>query len=142
MAHEEPFAFAPAPIRYAPNAYRFMTGTPNIPALYAARSGYEIILEIGVDAIRENSQKQTQRLIELADAAGLKVNCVRDPARRGGTVTLDVPDGKRMVEQLGERGVLADYRPGAGIRIAPHFYTTDAEIERTVAEITSLASAR
>jgi len=138
MAHQEPFAFAPAPIRYAPNAYRFMTGTPNIPALYAARSGYEIVLEVGVENIRAHSTAQTQRLIELADAAGLKVNCVRDPARRGGTVTIDVPNGKRIVEQLGDRGVLVDYRPGAGIRIAPHFYTSDAELEHTIAELSAL----
>jgi kynureninase len=142
MAHEEPFAFAPAPIRYAPNAYRFMTGTPNIPALYAARSGYEIVLEIGVEKIRANSTRQTQRLIELADAAGLTVNCVRDPARRGGTVTINVPEGKRVVEQLGERGVLVDFRPGAGIRIAPHFYTIDAELEQTIAELAAVTAIR
>ena len=137
MAHAEPFAFAPAPMRYAPNAYRFMTGTPNIPALYAARSGYEIVLEAGVDAIREKSTRQTQRLIELADNAGLKVNCVRDAQARGGTVTLDVAQGQRVVDELARRNVLVDYRPGAGIRIAPHFYTSDAELEQTIGELVS-----
>jgi kynureninase len=135
MAHEEPFAFAPAPIRYAPNAYRFMTGTPNIPALYAARSGYEIVWEVGVERIREKSSRQTQKLIELADAAGLKVNCLRDPKARGGTVTIDVPEGKRVVDAVAQRNVLVDFRPGAGIRIAPHFYTSDEELERTVREL-------
>ena len=139
MAHEEPFSFAPAPIRYAPNAYRFMTGTPNVPALYAARSGYEIVLEVGVDRIRENSVRQTQRLIALADSAGLTVNCVRDPDRRGGTVTIDVPNGKQVVDRLTARGVLCDFRPGAGIRIAPHFYTSDRELEQTVEELASIA---
>ncbi|MDQ6664366.1 MAG: aminotransferase class V-fold PLP-dependent enzyme, partial [Acidobacteriota bacterium] len=138
MAHRDPFAFAPAPIEYADNAYRFMTGTPNIPALYAARSGYRIVLEAGVENIRAKSMRQTQRLIDLADAAGLRVNCLRDPNRRGGTVTLDVPDGKRIVEELERREVLADYRPGAGIRIAPHFYTTDDELEVTVREIANI----
>ncbi len=139
MAHAEPFAFAPAPIRYAPNAYRFMTGTPNVPALYAARSGYEIVLEVGVEQIRAKSMRQTQHLIELADAAGLKVNCLRDPHRRGGTVTIDVPDGKRVVADLEQRSVLVDYRPGAGIRIAPHFYTSDDELELTIAELARAA---
>ena len=132
MAHAEPFAFAPAPMRYAANAYRFMTGTPNIPALYAARSGYEIVLEIGVARIRENSMRQTQRLIDLADGAGLKVNCVRAPESRGGTVTIDIPDGQRVVDALASRNVLVDFRPGAGIRIAPHFYTTDEELQQTI----------
>jgi kynureninase len=106
--------------------------------MYAARSGYEIVLEAGVENIRANSSRQTERLIELADAAGLTVNCVRDPARRGGTVTIAVEDGKRVVNELTARGVLADYRPGAGIRIAPHFYTTDAELETTIAELSSI----
>ena len=80
MAHEEPFAFEGGSIRYAGNAFRFLNGTPNVPALYSARSGYEIINEIGVPAIREKSVRQTTRLIELADAAGLRVNTPRDPS--------------------------------------------------------------
>ena len=74
MAHEQPFAFEGGPIRYAGDAFRFLNGTPNVPALYSARSGYEIINEIGVPAIREKSIRQTTRLIELADEAGLRVN--------------------------------------------------------------------
>src|SRR4051794_10180852 len=69
MAHEEPFAFAGGPIRYTSNIYRFLNGTPNVPAMYSAQSGYEIINEIGVPAIREKSVRQTSLLIELADEA-------------------------------------------------------------------------
>lgn len=132
MAHEEPFAFEDGPIRYAGNAFRFLNGTPNVPALYAARSGYEIIQEIGVPAIREKSIRQTTRLIELADQAGLRINTPRDPNLRGGTVILDVENGKQVTRELARRQVLVDYRPGAGIRIAPHFYTTDEELELTI----------
>ncbi len=95
MAHEEPFAFEDGPIRYAGDAFRFLNGTPSMPALYSARSGYEIINEIGVAAIREKSIRQTTRLIALADEAGLRVNTPRDPERRGGTVILDVENAKR-----------------------------------------------
>ena len=137
MAHEEPFAFEGGPIRYASDAFRFLNGTPNVPALYSARSGYEIINEIGVPAIRAKSERQTARLIDLADAAGIRVNTPRDPSQRGGTVTLDVPNGKGVTRELARRQVLVDYRPGAGIRIAPHFYTSDEDLERTVAEVTS-----
>lgn len=139
MAHDEPFAFEGGPIRYAGNAFRFLNGTPNVPALYSARSGYEIISEIGVPAIREKSIRQTTRLIELADEAGLPVNTPRDPERRGGVVILDVPDGKAVTRELIRREILLDYRPGAGIRIAPHFYTADEELERTVSEIAEIA---
>ena len=135
MAHEEPFAFEGGPIRYARNEFRFLNGTPNIPSLYAARSGYEIVNEIGVPAIREKSIRQTTRLIELADEAGIRVNTPRNPARRGGVVILDVPNGKEVTRELIRREVLVDYRPGAGIRIAPHFYTSDEELDRTISEI-------
>lgn len=138
MAHRNPFAFDSGPIDFADDAYRFLQGTPNIPGLYAARSGYEIILEVGVENIRRKSVRQTSMLISLADKAGYRVNSPRDPAQRGGTVTIDVPNGYEITQELLRRDFLVDYRPGAGIRIAPHFYTTDEEIERVIEEIQSL----
>ena len=140
MAHEQPFAFEGGPIRYADDAFRFLNGTPNVPALYSARSGYEIINEIGVPAIREKSMRQTARLMELADEAGIRVNTCRDPERRGGVVTLDVPNGKEVTRELMRREVLVDYRPAAGIRVAPHFYTTDEEVDRVVSEIRAITA--
>ena len=137
-AHEQPFGFEGGPIRYADNAFRFLNGTPNVPALYSARSGYEIVREVGVERIREKSLRQTKRLMELADAAGFRINTAREPAKRGGVVVLDVPDGAAVTKELARREVLVDYRPGAGIRIAPHFYTSDDEVERTVAEIVDI----
>jgi kynureninase len=137
-AHERPFEFEGGPIDYAPSAYRFMNGTPNVPAMYAARSGYEIVREIGVAAIREKSLRQTARLMELADEAGIPVNACRVADRRGGVVVLDPPNGREVVAELDRRGVLVDYRPGAGIRVAPHFYTSDEDLERTIAEIRSI----
>ncbi len=140
-AHEHPFAFEGGPIRYADNAFRFLNGTPNIPGLYSARSGYEIVNQIGVPAIREKSLRQTTRLIALADAAGFPVNTCRDSAQRGGVVVLDVPDGQEVTRELARRRIMVDYRPQAGIRVAPHFYTTDEELEHTVSEIRSIVSA-
>jgi kynureninase len=141
MAHEQPFAFAGGPIRYAGDAFRFLNGTPNVPGMYAARSGYEIINEIGVPAIRAKSLRQTRRLMELADDAGFRVNTGRDDARRGGVVVVDVPNGYAVTQELARREVLVDYRPQAGIRIAPHFYTTDDELEHTMAEIRAIVGA-
>ena len=142
MAHQQPFAFEPGPQRYAPDAFRFLHGTPNIPGLYAARSGYEIIEEVGVPAIRAKSIRQTGRLIELARQAGLAVNSPLNPAHRGGVVTLDVPDGQNIVDELARRNILVDYRPGSGIRLAPHFYTEDAELDATIAAVRELVPVR
>jgi kynureninase len=138
VAHRNPFDFDPGPIDFAPDAHRFLNGTPNIPGLYAARSGYEIIGEVGVDNIRAKSIRQTSRLIALAEAAGYPVNSPKDPSQRGGTVTLDVPNAYEVTQELLRRDFLLDYRPGAGIRIAPHFYTKDEELDQVIQEIQSI----
>ena len=135
LAHEDPFAFETGPNQYADNIYRFLNGTPSIPAMYAARSGYEIVNEIGVEKIREKSMRQTTQLIEIAEGAGFKINCPKEAAQRGGTVVIDVPHGQQVTTELLRRDFLVDYRPGAGIRVAPHFYSKDEELELTVQEI-------
>jgi kynureninase len=138
MAHRQPFAFEIGPIKYADDAFRFLNGTPNIPALYAARSGYEIIKQVGVEKIREKSVRQTSRLIELAREAGFKINCPMRAEERGGTVVIDVPNGQEVTAELLRRDFLVDYRPGAGIRIAPHFYSKDEELDLTIHEIKNI----
>ena len=134
QAHEHPFAFDPG-MTYATGAWRWLTGTPSIPALFAAVPGPRIVREAGMDAIRAKSIRQTTRLIELADARGFPVTAPRDPARRGGTVAFDVPHAREVAQVLLAREVIVDYRPGAGIRVAPHFYTSDTEVEGVVAMI-------
>jgi kynureninase len=135
MAHQAPFAFEPGEITYADDIHRFLHGSPAIPSLYAVESGYNIINEIGVDRIRAKSVRQTTHLIALADEHGWQVNSPRDPAQRGGMVVVDVPHAAAVVQELSQRDVLVDFRPGAGVRIAPHFYTRDDELEITIREI-------
>jgi kynureninase len=135
MAHHDPFAFEPGAIRYAPDVHRFLHGSPAIPSLYAAESGYDIINSCGIERIRAKSIRQTTRLIELADEYGWKVNSPRSADKRGGTVVVDVPHAAAVVRELARRDVLVDFRPGVGIRIAPHFYTSDEELVRTMDEI-------
>jgi kynureninase len=134
QAHVRPFGFEPE-MEYAENAFRWLNGTPVIPALYAAIEGPRIVRRAGIERIREKSVRQTSRLIELADSRGYNVNAPRDPERRGGTVAFDVPHAYEVAQYLLANRVLVDYRPGAGIRIAPHFYTSDAEIEDAVSMI-------
>jgi kynureninase len=134
QAHARPFGFEPE-MEYAGDAFRWLGGTPVIPALYAAREGPRIVRRAGIEQIRAKSVRQTARLIELADARGYAVHAPRDAARRGGTVAIDVPHAYEVSQFLIARNVVVDYRPGAGIRVAPHFYTTDAELEQAVAAI-------
>lgn len=138
LAHEDPFAFEMGPNKYADNIYRFLNGTPCVPAMYAAKSGYEIVNEIGVEKIRAKSIKQTSRLIEVVVESGFKINCPRKVEERGGTVVIDVPHGQQVTTELLRRDFLCDFRPGAGIRVAPHFYTKDEELELIVREIKTI----
>jgi kynureninase len=135
QAHQAPFAFEPGPIRFREDGWRFLTGTPNVPALYAARAGISVVGEIGAAAIRAKSERQTARLVSLADREGWTVTAPRDPARRGGTVAIAVPHGAEVSAELNARDVVVDYRPGAGIRLSPHFYTRDRELDDAVAAI-------
>ena len=134
QAHEAPFAFEEE-MRYAGGATRFLTGTPNVPALYAATAGYDLIEEIGVGRIRENSLRQTALLAGIAEAAGFEIRSPRGPARRGGTVTVHVPDFPAVHRELTEREILCDFRPDAGIRIGPHFFTSDDELRFVIDQI-------
>jgi kynureninase len=134
QAHERPFGFEEE-MEYASGATRFLTGTPNVPAHYAATAGYDLVEEIGVDRIRENSLRQTQLLLDLADAAGFEIRSPRDPRRRGGTVTVHVPEFPAVYRELMERQILCDFRPDAGIRLGPHYYNTDDELRFAVAQI-------
>jgi kynureninase len=142
MAHESPFAFQPAPIAYAPGIARFLHGSPAIPALYAARAGYRIVNEIGVAQIRAKSTRQTTKLIEIADAAGFDVTSPRDATQRGGTVTVNVEHAAAVTRELIRREIIVDFRPGAGIRISPHFYTKDEELDIVIREIRRIIDTR
>ena len=134
QAHEAPFGFEEE-MRYASGAARFLTGTPNVPAHFAGTAGYDLIEEVGVERIRANSLRQTQLLIDLADEAGFEVRSRREPERRGGTVTVHVPDFPAVHRELAEREILCDFRPDAGIRLGPHFYTSDDELRFVVEQI-------
>lgn len=131
QAHEHPFAFE-TPMAYADGGWRWLNGTPSIPSLFAATEGPRLVRKAGIERIRAKSLRQTQHLIDLADARGYTVMAPRDPERRGGTVALDVPHGYAVAQLLLSQGVIVDYRPGAGIRIAPHFYNSDSELDRAV----------
>ena len=137
MAHARPFAFEPE-MEYAGGAARWLGGTPSIPSLYAAIEGPRLIRRAGIERVREKSMRQTARLVQLAQEQGYPIKAPGDPRRRGGTVAFDVPYGYEVAQALLARQILVDYRPGAGIRVAPHFYTRDDEIEFTVASIAEI----
>jgi kynureninase len=129
FAHESPFNFEIGPTKYTDSPFRFMNGTTHVR-------------EVGVERIREKSKHQTARLIALAEKHGWQVNTPRDPEKRGGTVSINMPDAPEVCRELLERDVLVDYRPQAGVRMSPHFYNTDDEIDRAIATVDEILGER
>ena len=141
VAHQKPFHFDIGATRYTDDtAYRFMNGTPNIAALYCARPGLKIIREAGMERIRAKSRRQTGILIGLADERGWTVKTPRDPEQRGGTVSIDLPNGKEICAELLKRDVVVDFRYKAGLRMSPHFYTKDEELHSAVVAVEEVMS--
>ena len=139
QSDEDPFAFRGAPHRRVPDgAQRFLTGTPNVPAHYAARAGLELLGSIDMLELREYSLTLTQRIIDAASDAGFEIHSPLDPKHRGGTVTVAHENAEELSRGLLERDILCDYRPGAGIRLSPHVYSTAEECDRAIAALTTL----
>jgi kynureninase len=137
QAHARPFAFEPE-LEYAEGAWRFLTGTPNVPALYAATAGYDLIAEVGVERIREHSLRQTALLAELLEASGFEIASPRSADRRGGAVVVRTPEAEAVQRELDAREIVCDVRPGVGIRFGPHFFTTDDEVRHATAQLAEI----
>lgn len=138
FAHRDPFAFDMGPMDYADDAFRFVGGTMAIPAIYTARAGWETIARLGVDRIRKKSLRQTKLLRELVEARGFSVNSPREDDQRGGTICFDFDGAEAVSRALSERKFFHDYRPKCGLRVSPHFYTTDEELHRFMSELDAM----
>jgi len=142
LAHRQPFAFAAGAMDPRDDSYRFLNGTPHIPALYACQPGLAILNAIGSRAIREKSLQMTGRLGEDARRRGWRVNTPEDPRERAGTVSVECPHALEVSRELLARNILIDYRPQAGIRISPHFYNRDEESQLVLSEIDDILNTR
>jgi kynureninase len=142
LAHQRPFAFETGAIDARKDSFRYLNGTPHIPALYACQPGLEILNKAGIGAIREKSMRMTARLFEAAKAHGWHVNTPENPAERAGTVSVDCPHAVEVCRELLAREILVDYRPKAGVRLSPHFYNREEECDLAVAQIADILDTR
>jgi kynureninase len=135
IAHRRPFAFETGAIEAREDSFRYLNGTPHIPALFACQPGLEILNQVGIRAIREKSIRMTTRLIEGAKSRGWKVNTPDNREERAGTVSVECPQAYEVCRELLARDILVDYRPKAGVRISPHFYNREEECDFTLAQM-------
>jgi kynureninase len=130
----EPFAFETEDFDYAPDARRFELGTPPATAAYQAEAGMELIAEVGVETVRERVLEHTRHLLAGAEDHGFTVRTPREDASRGGVVNVQVADPEATTEAMLAEGFALSTR-GGGVRLSPHFYTTEAEVARAVAAL-------
>jgi len=142
LAHQRPFDFEVGPIDRTEGCYRFLNGTPPVPALYACQPGLDLIRKVGIAAIREKSIRQTERLVQGALERGWQVTTPSDAAERGGTVSVNCPHSYQVAQELLARNVLVDYRPQAGVRLSPHFYNREEEIDFALDQIGAILTSR
>jgi kynureninase len=140
FGNEAPFAFTMPEQTYADNVWRYMGGTPAVAALYQSRAGQRIVGEIGARKIRDKSTVMTQKCIDWVDELGMKLQSPRAAEHRGGSIVFDFVGSADVCRELNRRKFFCDHRPGAGIRIAPHFYTKAEEIELFFGELKKIRS--
>jgi kynureninase len=142
LAHQRPFNFETGAIDTRDDSFRFLNGTPHVPALYACQPGLDILNQVGVNAIRAKSVRMTKLLIEGAKSRGWHVNTPGNPAERGGTVSIDCPHAPEVCRELLARDILVDYRPQAGVRFSPHFYNREDECAFALSQVDEILESR
>ena len=141
-AHRRPFAFETGAIDSRDDSFRYLNGTPPIPALYACQPGLELVHKAGIDSIREKSMRMTARLFSAAKNHGWRVNTSDNPAERAGTVSVECPHAAEVCRELLARDILVDYRPQAGVRLSPHFYNREEECDLAIAQMAEILETR
>jgi kynureninase len=142
IAHRRPFGFEAGAIDAREDSYRYLNGTPHIPALYACQPGLDILNSVGIHPIRAKSLRMTTRLLDGAKSRGWRVNTPENPAERGGTVSIDCPHAREVCRELLAREILVDYRPKAGVRFSPHFYNREEECDFALEQVDEILSTR
>jgi kynureninase len=142
LAHQRPFNFETGAIDTRDDSFRFLNGTPHVPALYACQPGLDILNQVGVNAIRAKSVRMTKLLIEGAKSRGWHVNTPGNPGERGGTVSIDCPHAPEVCRELLARDILVDYRPQAGVRFSPHFYNREDECAFALSQVDEILESR
>jgi kynureninase len=131
---KEQFEFRSDEFAFREDARRFELGTPALPTMYTALGGLEIILEVGMEAVRDRIAGLTTDLVEQLDEAGFRLRIAGEPSHRSGIVMVRLEGSVAAVRRLAERGFIADHR-GPHVRVSPHFYNTAEENTRFVAAL-------
>ena len=131
------FLFEPDSFEFRDDARRYEMGTHALPTMYTALGGLEIVLEIGVEKIRERIAALTADLVGRLEGDGYRLRISPEPARRSGIVMVEHADAGAAVRTLADRNIIVDKR-GSFVRVSPHFYNSAEENAEFVRELASL----
>lgn len=121
-------------LAFKDDARRYELGTPALHTVHTALGGQEIIDEVGVPAIRTRNRGLTERLIGRAREAGFDLRVAGDPDARSAIVMIAADEPHAAVDHLEAADIIVDARPGY-VRVSPHFYNTEDEVDRVVDEL-------
>ena len=135
------FQFRTREFAFKDDATRLEAGTPAVAPIFTANAALDIVLEVGVERIRERSRFLADDLVRRIKEHGWKLHSPEDGAIRSSIVMLEIDQPEEIVQALTDRGIIVDSRPGL-LRISPNFYNTVEENERVIAAIDELLRAR
>lgn len=128
------FGFDIHDFEFREDARRFELGTPALHVVHSALGGQEIIDEVSVPAIRARNQHLAELTIDLARSEGFTIRGAKSRDQRSAIVMIAMEDPAGAVLHLADRGIIVDHRPGH-VRVSPHFYNLESEVELVVREL-------
>lgn len=131
LGDADPFGFQPTPTPHPDVRRRFMGGTTAVASMYHAVEGVRVLLDAGLDAVRQHSLRLTDYAIDRAAHAGCSLRSPTPPERRSAMIILEVPDAQALCEHLKTQHIYTDSRQNRYLRMAPFVWNTRAEVERT-----------
>lgn len=124
-------------LRLSETASRFEVGSPSFISLVGAAEALKILLGLGIESVERRILSLTDRLIEEIKALGLKLQTPEEPQHRSGIVNFKIDNPEKVVEKLRCKDIVVSAR-AHGVRVSPHFYNTEEEIEKLIEEIKRL----
>ncbi len=131
FARKNPFYFDATHMDYGDSAQRFNTGTPPVLAAFAARGGMDMILQVGLERISARIDELSAHAIAGVNLRGLELASPDDVSRKGANTAIRVPDSHDLEVFLMQRNIIASAR-GDVIRLAPHFFSTEVDLDKAL----------
>jgi len=115
-------------------ASRFEVGSPSIVSFLGAKEAIRMLLSFGIENVQKRILELTEYLIKAVEAFGLKLQTPKEGQYRSGIVNFKIDKPKEKAENLKQKGIIVSARAN-GIRVSPHFYNTEEEIDQLISEI-------